>query len=238
MNRRRPGITLAFITLLSLGCSDAGAPRLAAPGMGSESKTAGGKPSTDLPIRWEIPYVADGSSKIQGSANALTVSVSPATGTAQAYVFDNGACGVKALLHQNGGGDATVQPNANWSGLKRSVKDACGGSPLAVRFDFPDGSATSSDNQNVWAVDPVDVSRQGVAVFAAGPICGQLRYGSTDLTTRDLPSVQVTQLAPSGEKRIWRVESTADPISGQHLAYCSLSGITYQMPFVLYIYEK
>jgi len=56
MNRRTPGIAFAFTALLSLGCSEAGAPRLVAPGMASESKAAGGKPSSDPPIRWEIPF--------------------------------------------------------------------------------------------------------------------------------------------------------------------------------------
>lgn len=238
MNRRISMISLAVTALYSLGCSEAGAPTIAAPATASDARTSAGKPSTDLPIRWEIPYVTDGSLKIQGSVNALTTSVSPATGTVQAYVFDNGSCGIKALLHENGGGDATVQPNANWSGLKRSAKDACGGSPLGLRFDFPDGSPTSSDNQNIWAVDPVDISRQGVAVFAAGSACGQLRYGSTNLVNRDLPQVATTLLSQPGEKRVWRVESTADQLTGQHLAYCYLSGQTYDMPFVLYIYEQ
>jgi hypothetical protein len=144
------------------------------------------------------------------------------------------------LFESNGGGDATLDPDHDWSGLKKTAKAACGDTPLALRYDFPSGSVLYAGNGvNVWGVgNHTNAGRPGVAVFDAGAVCGQLRYGSSDLATRNLPQVVSTLVSAPGGKRVWRVQSTADAATGKHLAYCSASQQTYDMPFTLYIYEK
>lgn len=227
-------MALGFTAALSVGCTDgANTPTALAPSPIVASR-AGGGGTADPTTRWEVP--ASGSLKIQGSSNAFNA-------TTQTYVFDNGACGVKAVLFEgNGGGDATMQANANWNPLSKAQKAACGGATGALRFDFPSGSVMSSDIHNVWGVGiHTNPARPGIAVFAAGASCGQLRYGSTDLASRNLPQVQVTLISGIAVKRQWRVESTPSTDAatlGQHLAYCYLSGQTYDMPFVIYVNEK
>ena len=237
----RTPMTIGAAVVMTLGCSDTAVSPTLSPTSPSFAKGGGGPPPpSDPTLRWEVPTVSDGSLKIQGSSNALEAA-SITTGTAQAYVFDDGVCGASGILFEgNGGGDAYMNPARYWSHVSKAEKGACGGTPPALRYDLPTGSVTVSDEGgNIWAVGAHDhPGRPGIATFYVGSSCGVLRYGSTDLTQRNLPQVAATLVSPPGAKRQWRVQSTADASTGQHLAYCTASGVEYDMPFIIYIYEK